>query len=120
MQEKEMRAPQKRLGISICYTNNPRLCFENLHFNQYQKKEMMLAISGFTALIKSGKNVGRKFMIYPRNIARFEDQSIFASARRREGVRLLARRTLGATILVLRPESFLRATITGADDLVTR
>ena len=47
-------------------------------------------------------------------------QSILASARRREGVRLFARRTLGVTILVLRPESFLRATMTGAEDLVTK
>ena len=47
-------------------------------------------------------------------------QSIFASARRREGVKLFARRTLGDTIFVLRPESFFRATMTGADDLVTK
>ena len=47
-------------------------------------------------------------------------QSIFASASRLEGVKLFASWTLGDTIFVLRPESFLRATMTGADDLVTR
>ena len=47
-------------------------------------------------------------------------QSTFASASRRDGVKLFARRTLGDTILVLRPESFFRATMTGAEDLVTR
>ena len=47
-------------------------------------------------------------------------QPIFASASRRDGVKLFARRTLGDTILVLRPESFFRATMTGAEDLVTK
>ena len=46
-------------------------------------------------------------------------QSILASARRVEGLKLFANRILGAGIFVFRPDNRFRATMTGTEDFVT-
>lgn len=60
-------------------------------------------------------------LVYAEEVEQMS-QSILALVRRLfvAGTRLLAKRTLGLTFLAFLPRNFLRATMTGIDDLATR